>query len=255
MQDYFLCRTPYMPIDDFPKPSELRIGSDFFGRVGTLFMIIQPQLIADPNRCDDYIGSSPCFSLSENLPYVPLRIVRSFGADDKTSCLLATVYSLIPKYVVCCIAFGCSFTHTANAWTRSAVSSLDALQVSQGFGKHVGHLTVRQQIEIWKWNFALQFAVLVGTALSEISVSFLLLRLLGISASLMQRYILLSINFFVATGTFIIIINDDIACRPSPEYWHSKLSSACQHSVHVLGYFQGGFLSSYFHSELGDFAH
>lgn len=108
VQDYFLCRTPYMPIDDFPKPSELRIGSDFFDRVGTLFMIIQPQLIADPNRRDDYIGSSPCFSLSENLPYVPLRIVRSFGADDKTSCLLATVYSLIPKYVVCCIALGCS---------------------------------------------------------------------------------------------------------------------------------------------------
>lgn len=226
----------------------------------SLFKISPPMLSSSLNDDDDraplFVAcvtttSAVAVVLASLRTYVRLRIVRSFGADDWTS-LLATVYPLTLKYCIWLSVY--SYDKRLDQICLIITLCFDGLQISKGFGKHVGDLTLQQQIEIWKWSFAMQYPIVVGSAFSKVSVSLLLLRLLGISASLMQRYILLGINFFVATYTFITIIVEKIACPPGPDLDY-KFSGACQHSVPVIGYIQGGLLSSYLHIELGDFAY
>lgn len=118
----------------------------------------------------------------------------------------------------------------------------NGLQISQGFGKHVVHLTLQQQIGVRKWNFALEMPLLLGTALSKISISLLLLRLLGKASSRTQKIILHSINFFVAAYTFVDIINNVIACKPTAKLWDLELPGKCRStsSIIAITYFQGG---------------
>lgn len=98
-----------------------------------------------------------------------------------------------------------------------------------------------------KWNFALEMPLLLGTALSKISISLLLLRLLGKASSRTQKIILHSINFFVAAYTFIDIINNVIACKPTAKLWNFDLPGKCRStsSIIAITYFQGGWKPCY----------
>ena len=203
----------------------------------------------DSNRAPGFIA---CMTVTSTIAlflvflrvYVRLRIVRRFGTDDCTI-VLAMVrimalkcYFLFPGPLmqemldqICCILALC----------------LDGLQVSQGFGKHVVHLTQQQQIEVRKWNFALEMPIVVGTALSKISVSLLLLRLLGNSTRPMQKYLLHGINYFVAAYSFIDIVNNVVACHPTAKLWDLERPGTCRSlsSIIAVTYFQGGLLHSH----------
>ena len=176
--------------------------------------------------------------------YVRLGIVRKFGADDCTILLaMVRIIALKPYFLsapplmqgmldqICCVLALC----------------IDGLQVSQGFGKHVVHLTLQQQIEVRKWNFALEMPIIVGTALSKGSISLLLLRLLGKSMRPMQKYLLHGINFFVAAYSFMDIVNNAVACHPTAKLWDLERPGICRSidSVTAIAYFQGGLLHSH----------
>ncbi len=120
--------------------------------------------------------------------------------------------------------------------------SFNGLQVSHGFGQHVSHLTPQQQIQVRKWNFALEMPILIGSAVSKISISLLLLRLLGNAAGRMRRYFLHGINVFVGAYTFIDIINNVVACSPTAKLWDLERPGTCRPlgSILAITYFQGG---------------
>lgn len=119
---------------------------------------------------------------------------------------------------------------------------ISGVQVHYGFGQHAVHLTPQQQIEVRKWSFALRIPILVGSGLSKISVSLLLLRLLGSAAGRARKYFLHGINIFVAIYTLIDIVNDAVSCNPTAKAWDLELPGTCRspESVVDLVYFQGG---------------
>ncbi|KAL8920048.1 MAG: hypothetical protein Q9172_004678 [Xanthocarpia lactea] len=83
--------------------------------------------------------------------------------------------------------------------------------------------------------------ILVGSGLSKISISLLLLRLLGDAAGRMRKYFLHGINIFVIMYTLIDIISDVAACKPLAKVWDLELPGKCRspHSVVSVVYFQG----------------
>ena len=203
----------------------------------------------DSNRAPGFIA---CMAVTSAIAlilvllrvYVRLRIVRRFGADDCTVVLaMVRIIALTRCFLfarplmqgmldqICCVLALC----------------FDGLQVSQGFGKHVVHLTPQQQIEVRKWNFALEMPIIVGTDLSKVSVSLLLLRLLGNSTRPMQKYLLHGINFFVAAYSFIDIINNAVACHPTAKLWDLERPGTCWPTGNIIAisYFQGGLLHSH----------
>jgi len=64
---------------------------------------------------------------------------------------------------------------------------------------------------------------LVGSALSKISISLLLLRLLGNAAGNIQRYFLYSLNVFVGIYTVIDIVSDVTMYKPLEKSWNAEL--------------------------------
>lgn len=120
--------------------------------------------------------------------------------------------------------------------------AINSVQVLYGFGNYVDQLTPQDQLEVRRWNFALEVPILIGTAASKISVSLLLLRLLGASASPTRACILQSINYFIAAYTAVDIISNMVACIPVAKIWNFDLEGACRSEATILGvtYFQGG---------------
>ncbi len=84
--------------------------------------------------------------------------------------------------------------------------------------------------------------ILVGSGLSKISISLLLLRLLGDAAGRMRKYFLHGINIFVIMYTLIDIISDVAACKPLAKVWDLEMPGKCRspHSEVSVVYFQGG---------------
>lgn len=152
--------------------------------------------------------------------YVRLAIVRKFGSDDLTA-LLALICAIVA------VVF-------------------NGVQVHYGFGQHASHLSAQQQIEVRKWNFALRFPILIGSGLSKISVSLLLLRLLGNAAGRIRKLLLRGINVFICIYTLIDIINDVVSCNPTAKAWNLELPGTCRSpdSIVALVYFQGACASA-----------
>lgn len=119
--------------------------------------------------------------------------------------------------------------------------SFNGVQVYYGFGQHASHLSAQRQIEVRKWNFALRIPILIGSGLSKISVSILLLRLLGSAAGRTRKFFLYGINVFICIYTLIDIINDAVSCNPTAKAWDLELPGTCRspESVVNLVYFQG----------------
>ncbi|CAO1596156.1 hypothetical protein XANCAGTX0491_000010 [Xanthoria calcicola] len=118
---------------------------------------------------------------------------------------------------------------------------LNGVQVHYGFGQHAVHLTPQQGIEIRRWNFALRIPILVGSGLSKISISLLLLRLLGNAAGRTRKYFLHGINIFVIMYTLIDIFSDVASCRPLAKVWDLQLPGKCRSPDSIISvvYFQG----------------
>lgn len=133
--------------------------------------------------------------------YVRLKIVRKFGVEDSVI-LLAMVCAVIALL-------------------------LNGLLVSEGFGKHVVYVTSDQQTMLRKWNFALQIPIPVGTALSKISISLLLLRLLGMAVTPIQKFILHGINVFVCIYTIMYFLQALSGCTPVAKHWDQNLPGKC----------------------------
>lgn len=120
--------------------------------------------------------------------------------------------------------------------------AIDGVQVHHGFGKHATHVSPENQIEVRRWNFALRTPILVGSGLSKISISLLLLRLLGNAAGRARRLFLHGINVFIVIYTLIDIINDVTSCNPTAKAWDLELKGTCRDpdSIVDVVYFQGG---------------
>lgn len=118
---------------------------------------------------------------------------------------------------------------------------INGVQVQYGFGQHASNLSAQQQIEVRKWNFALEIPTLIGSGLSKISVSLLLLRLLGSAAGRMRKLLLRGINVFICMYSLIGIINAVVYCKPTAKIWNPELPGTCTSpdSVLHLVYFQG----------------
>ena len=118
----------------------------------------------------------------------------------------------------------------------------NALQVSQGFGKHVTHLNLEQEYNVRKWNYALEFPVQIGLALSKISISLLLLRLLGTAASRVRKYFLHGLNVFIGIYSLLNFLNDITACTPFAKRWNVELPGRCRSEVSRVDFsiMQGG---------------
>ena len=81
----------------------------------------------------------------------------------------------------------------------------------------------------------------IGTALSKISISLLLLRILGQAANRMQKYLLYGINVFVVVYTIIIVISELTLCDPIAKTWNEELPGTCTREPYAqILYFQGG---------------
>ena len=93
-----------------------------------------------------------------------------------------------------------------------------------------------------KWNFALEIPIPIGTAASKISISLLLLRLLGKAASLTQKYILHGINVFVCIYTIMFLVQALSSCRPVAMRWDPNIPGKCsrQDVGYGFSYMQGG---------------
>lgn len=147
--------------------------------------------------------------------YVRAAIVRKFGPDD---------YTILGAMVCGILAV-----------------AIDGVQVHYGFGKHASHVSPQNQIEVRRWNFALRVPILVGSGLSKISISLLLLRLLGNAAGRPRRFLLHGINVFIAIYTLIDIINDVTSCNPTAKAWDFALPGSCRTPESIVDpvYFQG----------------
>ena len=93
-----------------------------------------------------------------------------------------------------------------------------------------------------KLIFALEIQVSVGTALSKISISLLLLRLLGKAVSLTQKYLLHGINVFICTFTIMFLVQALSNCRPVAMRWDPNVRGKCSKVDITYGflYMQGG---------------
>ena len=93
-----------------------------------------------------------------------------------------------------------------------------------------------------KWDFALETPFSVGNALSKISISLLLLRLLGKAASLTQKFILHGITVFVSTYTIIFLVQGLSSCRPVAVRWDPNVPGKCSRKDINYGFsdMQGG---------------
>ena len=93
-----------------------------------------------------------------------------------------------------------------------------------------------------KLNFAMEIPISVSTALSKISISLLLLRLLGKAASLTQKYLLHGINVFVCTFTIVFLVQVLFRCRPVSKRWDLNIRGKCfsQDIGYGFLYMQGG---------------
>ncbi|KAI4219107.1 MAG: hypothetical protein LQ349_008455 [Xanthoria aureola] len=177
------------------------------------------------NRAPGFIAcsvvtSTAALALVSLRTYVRLAVVRKFGIDDYT----------IHLAMICGIIAVC----------------LNGVQVHYGFGQHAVHLTPQQGIEIRRWNFALRIPILVGSGLSKISISLLLLRLLGNAAGRTRKYFLHGINIFVIMYTLIDIFSDVASCRPLAKVWDLQLPGKCRSPDSIISvvYFQGACASA-----------
>ena len=119
---------------------------------------------------------------------------------------------------------------------------LNGLLVSEGFGKHLVYLTSEQQNMLRKLIFALEIPFTFGTALSKISISLLLLRLLGKAVSATQKYLLHGINVFVCTYTIMFLVQALSSCRPVAARWDPSIRGKCSREDinYAFLYTQGG---------------
>ena len=118
----------------------------------------------------------------------------------------------------------------------------NGLQVSQGFGKHVINLSPQQQIDVRKYNFALEFPILFGNTLSQISINLLLLRILDLAATPVRRYFLHELNVSVVGYTLLDIFNNVFACSLTAKIWDLERPGTCRtiDSIIDMTYTQGG---------------
>ena len=83
---------------------------------------------------------------------------------------------------------------------------------------------------------------MLGTALSKISISLLLLRLLGKAVIPTQKYILHGINLFVCTYTIMLFLELVSSCTPIARHWNPNLPGKCvrEDIDYGFSYMQGG---------------
>ena len=83
---------------------------------------------------------------------------------------------------------------------------------------------------------------MLGTALSKISISLLLLRLLGKAVTPTQKYILHGINVFVCTYTIMLLLELVSSCTPIARRWNLNLPGKCvrEDIDYGFSYMQGG---------------
>ena len=87
----------------------------------------------------------------------------------------------------------------------------------------------------------MRIPILVGSGLSKISISLLLLRLLGNAAGRTRKYFLHGINIFVIMYTLIDIFSDVASCRPLAKVWDLQLPGKCRSPDSIISVvFQGG---------------
>ena len=83
----------------------------------------------------------------------------------------------------------------------------------------------------------------VSCALSKISISLLLLRLLGRAANRVQNFVLWGINIFVAAYTLVYLVNNVTICVPIGKLWNREIHGSCwfsRMSNLVIPNFQAG---------------